>query len=161
MLDIRNCSERGSSGVVISPFTILLSASTYFSNLEDMGGYISSLEGFDPWRVYYFLGMFINMLLLPVSVLLAVLFFSRRTSFPWLFIGMLGASLVGDLVLAYFEHTIPDREDSSIHGSEVAKGVIRIMIWGSYMVVSQRVKATFTTRRKEPQVATPALPVVE
>jgi hypothetical protein len=89
-----------------------------------------------------------NILLVAFSLLLAVLFFRRRSSLPGAYVAFLVTSLVVhglDLVLASMLHV----DTASVTATEwVAWGreLVTTAIWSSYFLTSQRVAATFVER---------------
>ncbi|MEJ2456235.1 MAG: DUF3857 domain-containing protein [Candidatus Thiodiazotropha sp.] len=97
----------------------------------------------------------LNVVMLVLSLFMIVMFVTRRSGFPKLFIGFYCFVLVftgGDLLILHF---------MGLHGVEVEvtdvqeflRLLVYAVIWGSYFVRSRRVKATFTRSRKgkEPQ----------
>lgn len=68
---------------------------------------------------------------------------------------------LGSLFLAYALQSTVDAADSPAKAiGEAAGQVTRLAIWGSYMLVSQRVRATFVhRRRKRLMIQPPPLPL--
>lgn len=86
-----------------------------------------------------------NLAKIVFSVMLAVLFFKKRRSTPYVYIGFLGGSGLlnaADLILAGF---IPAAASSISPKDWSALSIIAVsfVVWSSYFMVSQRVKATF------------------
>ncbi len=55
--------------------------------------------------------------------------------------------LAANSVLLAIETKLPALEQASELPTAIGRAVFHLLIWGSYMVNSQRVKATFTRRR--------------
>lgn len=92
-----------------------------------------------------------NLAKIAFAILLALLFFKKRRSVPYVYIGFLGGSLLlqaADLVLA---GVIPAAASSvgSKDWGELARAVVGFAIWGWYFMVSRRVKAIFVNGRNE------------
>lgn len=135
-------------GCVLLPLVSLVQIGALFGNLDDMAVVLAVEEGFIGWRSYYVLSAFGNGLFTLLGVLQAVLLFRKRTSFPWIFIGLSAASVTANLMLLGMEGSLMDFDPETGSEKDVARGVGRLLVWGSYMVMSERVKATFIRRRK-------------
>lgn len=86
-----------------------------------------------------------NLGLLVFSVLLMILFFQRRSSVPRVFLAFQGGALIISVLDLMAAGLIPAAEHAA-SGSEWAKVIrqaLALAIWGSYFMISQRVKATF------------------
>jgi hypothetical protein len=84
-----------------------------------------------------------NILLLGLSVLALGLFFTKRRTFPNVFIALAvsnAAFLILDDVGCAL---IPALKASAGNHKEAIRAVFYAIIWSAYMVKSQRVKATF------------------
>lgn len=96
-----------------------------------------------------------NLAQVVFSLLLLVLLFKRRSSFPRMAIVLLVAAIllqVSDLVLM---KAIPGLTASSDDISRVVGGALGVMLWAAYLSNSQRVKATFVRRYR---ASVPPLP---
>jgi len=86
-----------------------------------------------------------NILLLIGWSITAVLFFYKKKSFPWWFIGMMTfglAFVIADMVA--FKAIFPDKSTTETGAAaDFLRAFIVTMIWIPYMLVSKRVKATF------------------
>jgi hypothetical protein len=100
-----------------------------------------------------------NLGLIVFAVLLAVMFFQKRRSVPLMFIGVVGTSIVVLAVDLALAGTIPAaaREVSAKDWGELGRATFALAIWGSYFLVSQRVKATFVNARRQPAGAVAAV----
>ncbi|MEM8953382.1 MAG: DUF3857 domain-containing protein [Verrucomicrobiota bacterium] len=141
-------------GVVAYPFIVFWETSTFFSVLDEMGPVLENETGFSGWRLNYFIGVFINAACFPVSIALVILFFKKRTSVPWIFIGMSGVGILAQVTLLATELGLEMEEDLN-RPTEIVSDVIRLAVWGSYMTLSQRVKATFVNQRRIPHLPPP------
>jgi hypothetical protein len=151
--------------VVFSPLRMLkdivdlvpsYSASTW-ADLTVSGG-----AHYDPLWAPYLLGeMAANILLAAFSLLLAALFFRRRSSLPGAYVAFLVVSLAVrglDLVLASMLHV----DTTSVTAAEwVAWGreLFSAAIWSSYFMTSKRVAATFVERLHPRALAASAAPI--
>ncbi len=148
-------------GMFVLPLILVADAASYAVNLKDMAGVLESEGGFGGWRLYYLVGPMSSAFLLPTSILLLVLLFQRRTSLPWVYIGVAALALAVDLVLLGMEAGLDDLATEDGRESAIPGQVIRLLLWGWYMLASQRVKATFVCRRKSVPPALPAAVVAE
>ncbi len=146
-------------GCCILPFLTIYLISTYFSNLgPDNVDLFSDTKVQNKWRIYYCIAVFIEALTLPLSFIQIFLLFRRRTSFPYLFLGfeiMFFCSIILNQALLSYADSV---NDLATFVGDITRSVIRVGIWGTYMIVSQRVRATFTRRRKTsapPQTSAP------
>lgn len=97
------------------------------------------------WAPVLLFELGINLALIVFSVTLVLLFFKKRRTAPYVYIGFLGASGIlraADLILA---GSIPTQAASitAKDWNPVAGVALALGIWGSYFMVSKRVKATF------------------
>ena len=91
-----------------------------------------------------------NLFILVGSILLMLLFFSKRRSFPKLYITFLIITVIVGFSDHYLSTHFLDVEVEP--GEEIALFVSTFitMIWVSYFIVSKRVKATFVMDWKSP-----------
>ncbi|HEB58023.1 MAG TPA: DUF2569 domain-containing protein [Gammaproteobacteria bacterium] len=90
--------------------------------------------------------MVLNLLLLAASGILLALFFSRKAAFPKWYIGIAVFSLVFIALDAMaIKLVLPDEPMFDPEtASELIRSLVTVVIWVPYMLVSKRVKATFT-----------------
>ena len=138
-------------GTALTPMLTGYALWTFFSGLGDMGAVLEGESGLGVWRGYYASGAFLHGLLLLPGFILVYLLTKRRTNFPIYYTAVLGADLVLAVILLIQEFGIEDL-DPPADLSEPVGYIVPLAIWGSYMFLSERVKATFVQRRK------PALP---
>ncbi len=144
-------------GLVISPIISLVSLigdgylgdrlwqitfNAQFVDYNPAQGALVYLEGF------WLLSIFIS------SVLLLMLFFEKRTSFPKTFIFILIADIVITIIITVGVYNTG--LDKSLTWSEIFTdmfgSIVRGCIWIPYFLISQRVKGTFTTTRHSQMV---------
>ncbi|MDA7519446.1 DUF2569 domain-containing protein [bacterium] len=110
----------------------------------------SGYENENMLQVTFAFGTFSAPCVLVLSILQLILLFSRRTSFPWMLIGFAVFVLLIDAGYLYLsEMTWAEEETADV------LQIPRVVLWSAYMVVSVRVKTTFTSRSKKKQVASP------
>lgn len=145
-------------GVLLQPLVITGEGASFFLLLGDMAAVLESGEHAFEWRLYYGLAVFCSAFLLPLAVLLVVLFFRKRSSFPWLFIATKTALLATSVLILSVESVVPDIEEGDDRAVALARSIVFLLVWGSYMIRSRRVRGTFVRRRR--RTGPPALPVV-
>lgn len=109
------------------------------------------------WAPMLLFELAVNSVQFVFSLLLLVLFFQRRSSFPRVAILLLLVALVlqaGDLMLASLLPTIKTKPEDIAQTVHVAIGVT---VWAAYLLRSRRVKATFVKRYRV-SVPPPSLP---
>lgn len=99
------------------------------------------------WGVTLLFETAYNLILFSVGILLLVLFFQRRKTFPPIMVGFLALMLLGNFfdgaLVAAISSTVPEAAtDDSASG--IAQSIIGCSIWIPYFLVSRRVKSTFT-----------------
>jgi hypothetical protein len=132
-------------GLIISPFRLMYD---FFSDPDIVTG-AGAMSWFAMKRygvaAFSFLSQIYNIARLFFSVLLIVLFFQRRTSFPRLMSITLGVQLLmvsADTMIARAVVAVP----GDVPYRDVIQSVFAAAIWIPYMNMSQRVKETFVMR---------------
>ena len=102
------------------------------------------------WQPIFLFEIALNTTLLVFSVVVLVLFFARKKTFPSVYIGLLAALAVGGLVDGTLVSLIPKEsfpenlQAQPLPGArEAAQGLVAALIWIPYLLVSKRVKSTF------------------
>lgn len=137
-------------GVTIRPLTLVVSIATTLAHTFDQDVWIAiTTPGNDAYQAA--LGPLIvaetvgNSILVAGSVVMLVLFYGRKRAFPVVFIFNVVFSLVFlslDTVAA--EHLVKsDPADASEGYRDLVQAAAQVLIWVPYMLVSERVKATF------------------
>jgi transglutaminase-like putative cysteine protease len=96
---------------------------------------------------YALVSQIYNIFKVSFSVLLVILLFKRRTSFPLLMIIQIGANLVltsADLIIS---NTVDLLEPVS--AKDMIAAIVGSLIWIPYLLMSQRVKETFVIRNDD------------
>ncbi|HEX5683910.1 MAG TPA: DUF3857 domain-containing protein, partial [Ideonella sp.] len=91
-----------------------------------------------------------NLGMLAAYLLLAVLFLTRRTSLPRLYVATLAAHVAVVLIDNVWASLIPATADGVTYQEwgQFVRSVVSAAIWIAYFRVSERVKATFVVRRR-------------
>lgn len=84
--------------------------------------------------------------LLVFSILLVVLFFKRRSSFPRLAIVVLVAGLAAQIMDVGLSGLLPTLSITPKDMALIVRTAVAVAIWWAYLVQSRRVKATFVRR---------------
>ena len=101
-------------------------------------------------RNYYFVGVLFDACLLPVAAMVLLLSWNRRSSFPYLFVVLSVAALGVNSLLWILEAGLAiGGEDGGIGRGPVmvAAGVVQLLLWGGYLMISGRAWATYVRRR--------------
>lgn len=141
-----------SIGIALSPvvliYTIFIDDSFY--NPAYWPNYMHS--GNITYSVFISLQLIFNLILLLFSIVLAVLYFQRRSNVPRLvLIRMLGNLFVTMVIMAIGASVVPGIEYSKEELYDLSKLFIGAAIWVPYFLVSKRVKATFLNRLNPPK----------
>ena len=102
-----------------------------------------------------------NIGMFALAMLMIVLFFQERTSFPRLFIVFLAAKAAVLILDTAMAASLQPSNPPGAH-KDVAQAVIGCCIWIPYMLVSRRVALTFVSRREtKPAAVPPPIPVAQ
>jgi hypothetical protein len=103
-------------------------------------------ESYDPlWAPVIVSELVVNLVFLGLAVVVLVLFFRRKRSFPKFVIALYLAHLIWEIGLALVFRHIPATEEAGTSSLVDAIGLaIGCAIWIPYFLVSKRVRATFT-----------------
>jgi predicted permease len=97
--------------------------------------------------------------LFVLAILVLILFFQKRTSFPRLYVALLAANASVAMVDATLTSAIPAVAESDVF-KDAVRAVVSCCVWIPYALVSRRVALTFTRRRQEvPLTVPPVIPV--
>ncbi|MFK7849594.1 MAG: DUF3857 domain-containing protein [Akkermansiaceae bacterium] len=151
-------------GCFIYPFFPIIEISSFITNVGPEGiNLFGEYEEQPLWLGICTTAVFLEGITLILGILLLVLMLSKRTSFPYAFLGF-GIIMLVQTIFIHFLFSLPmNAEDTAEEaGGDAARMVIRLAVWGTYVMVSKRVKATFVVSRKtQPEVANPPpLPTV-
>lgn len=157
-----------SIAVVVSPLNLLWS---FFSNLSGYsasswsdltvsgGAHYSAL-----WAPFLLGEMALNILLVASSLLLARLFFGRRSSLPWAFVGFLMTALLVRTLDLSLTSMMPVKAGTvtPMDWATLTRDGVSGVLWSWYFLVSRRVAATFIERLhpRAPTSASAAEPVL-
>jgi transglutaminase-like putative cysteine protease len=97
------------------------------------------------WAPLLIFELLVNLTLMGFPVLLIILFFQRRKTFPPLFVLFLLFALITTTFDEFGSRVIPAvaKQNSSVVSRELIQSYMACAIWIPYMLVSKRVKATF------------------
>jgi transglutaminase-like putative cysteine protease len=136
-------------GRIVNPIAILttmasnLSAyapETWHTLTDPSGSAYNSL-----WAPVLIFELLMNLTSLVFSILLLIMFFQRRRTFPVLFIIFMAYAAIA-VILDHFSTLLIPAAAHNTGGVDttMARTLVPCFIWIPYMLVSQRVKATFT-----------------
>lgn len=137
-------------GIVITPIRIIILVMTIYPEIFSTGTWealtTQGSEVYSPlWAPILIGEILINSGLLLVWLYMAYLFFSKKKTFPKLYIGIAVFSLIFILADAFAVKLVlpsePVFDPDSV--KELMRSLIMVVIWVPYMLVSKRVKATF------------------
>lgn len=138
-------------GVVISPFLMIHGLWDQRAYLH-AGGYLNVQSGIaSPWQVLLVQPLLLAELAIitfaiPLSILCVWLYFRRLRTFPAVYIGALWLLLAADVAIAAIM-AIKFGSNSQTAVATTAASIrafVMAVIWTTYMLRSQRVRATFT-----------------
>ena len=112
---------------------------------------MSGSEAYHPlWQPLLIFELVFNILSLVFSILMVILFFQKRYTFPKIYIIYLFTTLAGLTIDYFVARAIPFiREQKTAKDSaEIIGYGISVVIWGLYFLKSQRVKNTFVETRQ-------------
>ena len=137
-------------GVVIAPFRLIAFMLNTYPELFTTDAWQSLTSQFGDyyhpyWEPLLLSEMLFNTLITLASLYLIVLFFKKKAQFPKWYIGIAVSSLIFIVADAFaIRMIIPDAPvfDGETR-LEIIRGVLTVAIWVPYMLISERVKATF------------------
>jgi hypothetical protein len=143
---------------LLMPFINLFEVAIFYTTIDtDNFTLFSKFENQGVLQVAYGLGSSLSGFSFCLSILLLVLLFGKRTSFPILFIVLAIVDLIGDTAFIVILNHAIEADLSTGESTQFILSVFEILIWGTYMLVSQRVRQTFIRRRRM-QVSPPPSP---
>jgi hypothetical protein len=153
-------------GLTVSPFILIYQLiSTGYYNQNDLLSIIQSGSEYTFELLILFTFILIsNLLIIVYTILVAILFFKRRTSVPRLITYLYGINLAFLLLILVIYHTILPVEiasaGSGITERDIFQAILGAAIWIPYFMRSKRVKETFCIRyaNKNVQVPVEGLP---
>lgn len=102
------------------------------------------------WQPIFLYEIALNTMVLVFSLVLLVLFFTKRKTFPPVYIGVLAAVAVGGLVDVGLVSLVPEesfpenvRSQGLPGAREAVQNVVTALIWIPYLILSKRVQSTF------------------
>lgn len=144
-------------GIVIQPLKILKGV------IEQMPAYAADSwmrlttvgqTNYDAlWAPVLLFELVANLSMLVFSVVLLILFFQRRSSVPRVYLAFQGGALIVAVLDMMAANLIPVAKHEEV--SSALKPVIQqafvLVLWGSYLMTSKRVKATFVKTWRAPE----------
>lgn len=134
-------------GITLAPLFVLISWGHYFSVIGEAGSYLESEKDLVGWRLYYFMSGFEGGFGFLTSILAIVFLYSKRTALPYFFLILLVIDIAFLGMEVAWDSKATDYDGSGDAILELPRLLIQALLWGSYMLVSNRVKATFVQRR--------------
>lgn len=138
-------------GLVISPMRLLAILATEHRHSFDQDVWeamtVPSGASYQEWLGLLIVGEIVgNLIMLTLVLWAATLFFRRHRIFPRVFIGMSVYSLLlvaGDMIVVNRLIVTPP-EDPMVSYRELMRSIVHAVIWIPYMLISKRVRNTFT-----------------
>jgi len=141
-------------GLVISPFRLVATTVPVFKTIFEDGIWTAlTTLGSEAYHVLWgpiLIGeIVLNIIMLLVSIYLIYLFFSKHHYFPNLYIAFLLLPLFITLIDVFAISLIVPEQSvfTSETNIDLLKLIGQCLIWIPYMLVSKRVKATFTLKK--------------
>jgi hypothetical protein len=138
-------------GIVLSPLRIIASMFPVYKEIFENGSWqILTTPGTEAYNVFWapvlITEIGINILLVATWIYIAYLFFAKKKLFPKIYIGVMIFTLVFILLDAFAIKIVlpndPIFDKDTL--KELFRSIIASSIWIPYMLISKRVKATFT-----------------
>ncbi len=142
-----------SFGIVLTPIVLLYHVfiDDLFFDPANWGGFMQS--GNISNSLFMSIQLIYNLILLLFSIVLAVLFFQRRSSVPQLVvIRFLGNFFITLFIMAFGSALVEGVEYNKRDLMDILMIFIGAAIWVPYFLVSKHVKATFIMRLSPPQL---------
>lgn len=137
-------------GCVLLPLISIYEISTFFTTIDaESFTLFSGLKTETMQRVAFGYGSCSSAIVLVLSILQLQLLFSRRTSFPWLFIIFGIIMFLSDFLFLYLSSLSSGTNSTAEEISGLVSSSFAVVLWSLYMLLSNRVKATFIRTRKE------------
>ena len=139
-------------GCFVLPVMCIYEISTFYTIIDATTFTLfSGLENETMQRVAFAFGSFSSTFTLVLYVLQLMLLFSRRTSFPFLFIFLGIATLLLDVTYLQLSGISSGTGTGIGETDNIVRPIIATVLWSAYMLTSQRVRITFVkTRRARP-----------
>lgn len=141
-------------GIVVRPVISAYNLTTFGYIFDTKSWSVLTVPGqatYNPfWAPVLLADLFFAVTMLAFSILLLILFFQKRISFPLFMVIFLITQFVISIIEALLMTQIPEGEFSS---ADIGRQIVFLCIWIPYFFRSHRVAATFTQRRfsEEPQ----------
>ena len=130
-------------GVVVGPIRIMYDLATNLDLINGSGWKVWWLAGNIPYFAFAFFTHVYNLASVLFGLLVAVLFFQRRSSFPRLFSIYLACNAItlsADTIVASAV------DNSSMDLKDMIRAIVGAAIWIPYVNISERAKETFVTK---------------
>lgn len=152
-------------GLCITPFVSLFNTATSFYDFDLAQWYLFTDPGGEfyhtLWAPNFLIEFAVIAFYFPFSIFLLTRFFQKHSSFPLLYISLLGFdALISGLLWGMAEIATDDPEMTSEYATAFAGSFVGGIVWISYTLVSVRVATTFRTGPPEIAITRqpPALP---
>jgi len=138
-------------GVLISPLRLFFVLSQVypplFQEITWQQLFLPSSEAYNfAFTILLLSETIFNFLMIIASLYLIYLFFTKKTSFPKLYIAILAVSIIfvpiDALLVSWVFPEVEAFDNDTV--KELTRSIISGAIWIPYMLISERVKATFT-----------------